>query len=67
MWGKNELWTLRNEIRATYMPFLQWKACFQWMPLLTMEMSHRYGIIDTNEHENVTPSIKPRRLLKAYL
>jgi len=66
-WKKNELRTLRNEIRAIYMSFLQWKACFQWTPLLTMEMSHRYGIIDTNEYENATPSIKPRRLLKAYL
>lgn len=44
---------LRSEIRATNMPFLQWKARFQWLPLLTMEMSHRYGIIDTNERENV--------------
>lgn len=35
-----------------------------------MEMSHRYGIIDTNERENVlrvAPSTKPRRLLKVYL
>lgn len=49
--------------------FYNGQLAYNGMPLLTIEMSQRCGIIDTYKRENVwtTSSTKPRRLLKACL